>query len=167
MENENKRFYLTIKGQEVEVSEEVYRAYIRPVRLEQQRQKRAWRCQVKGAKGKLVRCQQDCNRCPYAIAGNNARGNVLSLDSFDEDGAELKIESSGFDVEENYIAEEEKQELYTAIAKLTPRQQQLVKLIYFDDKSQEEVAAILGISQCTISLTLKKAVENLKKLLKK
>ena len=167
MENKKEEFYLTIKGKKVEVSEEVYRAYIRPVRLEQQRQKRAWRCKVKGPKGNLVRCQQDCSKCPYAMAGNNARGNVLSLDSFEEEGAELEIENSKYDVEQNYIAEEEKQELYAAIAKLTPRQQQLVKLIYFDDKSQEEVATTFGRSQCTISLTLKKAVENLKKLLEK
>ncbi len=167
MEKENKRFHLTIKGQKVEVSEEVYRAYIRPVRLEQQRQKRAWRCQVKGAKGNLVRCQQDCDKCTYAMVGNNSRGNVLSLDLFEEEGAELEIENSKTDILQNYIAEEEIKDLHIAIAQLTPRQQQLVKMIYFDEKSQEEVANLLGISQSTISLTLKKAIENLKKLLEK
>ena len=38
---EGKTFYLTIRGQRVEVSEEVYRAYIRPVRRERKRQYRA------------------------------------------------------------------------------------------------------------------------------
>lgn len=158
MESKNKRFYIKINEQGVEVSEEVYRAYIRPIRLEQQRKKRAWRCKVKGAKGNLVRCKQDCNKCPYAMAGNNARGNVLSLDLFEEEGAELEIENIKADILQNYIAEEEIKDLYIAIAQLTPRQQQLVKMIYFDEKSQEEVANLLGISQCTISLTLKKAI---------
>lgn len=38
---EEKAFYLTVRGQRVEVTEEVYRAYIRPVRAEQKRQYRA------------------------------------------------------------------------------------------------------------------------------
>ncbi len=37
MENNDKRFYLKVRGQEIEVSEKVYRAYIRPIRAEQRR----------------------------------------------------------------------------------------------------------------------------------
>ena len=75
MENNGKRFYLTIRGQEVEVSEEVYRAYIQPVRAERRRKQRAFRCKIKGKKGNLVRCQKDCRECPYALSGHNALGN--------------------------------------------------------------------------------------------
>lgn len=165
MENNGKRFYLTIRGQEVEVSEEVYRAYIQPVRAERRRKQRAFRCKIKGKKGNLVRCQKDCRECPYALSGHNALGNSLSLDRMKDEGVD--IEDRRLDVEQNYIADEEKRELYAAIAKLTPRQKEVVRLIYFEEKSQEEVSAMLGISQCTISLTLKKAAENLKKLLEK
>ena len=163
MENKNKRFYLTIRGQEVEVSEEVYRAYIQPVRAERRRKQRAFRCKIKGKKGNLVRCQKDCRECPYALSGHNALGNSLSLDRMKDEGVD--IEDRHLDVEQNYINEEEKRELYAAISKLTPRQKELVEMIYFEEKSQEEVADMLGISQCTISLTLKKAAETLKKLL--
>ena len=41
MENKDKRFTLKIRGQEIEISEEVYRAYIRPVQAEQRRKRRA------------------------------------------------------------------------------------------------------------------------------
>ena len=163
MENKNKRFYLTIRGQEVEVSEEVYRAYIQPVRAERRRKQRAFRCKIKGKKGNLVRCQKDCRECPYALSGHNALGNSLSLDRIKDEGVD--IEDRRLDVEQNYIDEEEKRELYAAISKLTPRQKELVEMIYFEEKSQEEVADMFGISQCTISLTLKKAAETLKKLL--
>ena len=163
MENKNKRFYLTIRGQEVEVSEEVYRAYIQPVRAERRRKQRAFRCKIKGKKGNLVRCQKDCRECTYALSGHNALGNSLSLDRMKDEGVD--IEDRRLDVEQNYIDEEEKRELYAAISKLTPRQKELVEMIYFEEKSQEEVADMLGISQCTISLTLKKAAETLKKLL--
>ena len=45
MENKGKRFVLKIRGQEVEVSEEVYRAYVRPIRAEQRQKRRQWKCQ--------------------------------------------------------------------------------------------------------------------------
>ncbi len=163
MENKDKRFYLKVQGKEVEVSEEIYREYIRPIRAEQRRKRREWKCQVMGKKGNLVRCNKDCRECPYALSGHNALGNKLSLDRMKDEGVD--IEDRRQDVEQNYIDEEEKRELYAAIAKLTPRQKELVRLIYFEEKSQEEVAAMLGISQCTISLTLKKAAETLKKIL--
>lgn len=110
-----------------------------------------------------MRCQKDCRECPYALSGHNALGNSLSLDRMKDEGVD--IEDRRLDVEQNYIDEEEKRELYAAISKLTPRQKELVEMIYFEEKSQEEVADMLGISQCTISLTLKKAAETLKKLL--
>lgn len=164
MEKKDKRFYLTIKGQQVEVSEEVYRAYVRPIRAEQRRKRREWKCQITGKKGKLVRCQKDCRECPYAQSGNNALGNKLSLDRMKDDGVE--IEDRRLDVEQNYIDEEEKRELYSAIAKLTPRQKELVRLFYFDGMTQEEIAKKLGVAQATVSVTLERAIENLKKTLK-
>ncbi len=160
MENKDKRFYLKVQGKEVEVSEEVYRAYIRPIRAEQRRKRREWKCQVKGKKGNLVRCKKDCRECQYALSGHNALGNKLSLDRMKDEGVD--IEDRQQDVEQNYIDEEEKRELYAAIATLTPQQKRLVKLIYFDGKTQEEVAALFGVSHQAISKAIKKIVEKLK-----
>lgn len=165
MENENKRFYLTIRGQEVEVSEEVYRAYIQPVRAERRRKQRAFRCKIKGKKGNLVRCQKDCRECPYALSGHNALGNNLSLDRMKDEGVE--IEDRHLDVEQNYIAEEEKRELYAAIAKLTPRQKELVRLIYFEEKTQEEVAVSLSMSKQAVSNAMQRIYASLQKFLEK
>ena len=154
MENNGKRFYLTIRGQEVEVSEEVYRAYIQPVRAERRRKQRAFRCKIKGERLNLVRCNKDCRECPYALSGHNALGNSLSLDRMKDEGVD--IEDRHLDVEQNYIADEEKRELYAAIKKLTPRQKEIVRLIYFEEKTQEEAASIIGISHQAISKALKK-----------
>ena len=165
MKDQNKEFYVTVKGQKVAVSEEVYRAYIRPVRLEHQRQKREWRCQVKGKKGNLVRCQNDCAKCLYALAGNNARGNVLSLESFEESGVD--IVDNRLDIEQKYIDEEEKQKLYSAISKLTPRQQAIVKMVYFEGISQEKVSAMLGVTKSAISHSLERIYGALRRILEK
>lgn len=160
MENENKRFYLKVRGQEVEVSEAVYRAYIQPVRAERRRKQRAFRCRIKGERLNLVRCTKDCRECPYALSGHNALGNDLSLDRMKDEGVDM--EDRRMDVEQNYIVEEDNRELYAAIARLTPRQQEIVKLIYFEEKTQDETAAIIGISQQAVSKALVKIIAELK-----
>ncbi len=165
MENNGKRFYLTIKGQEVEVSEEVYRAYIQPVRAERRRKQRAFRCKIKGKKGNLVRCQKACRECPYALSGHNALGNNLSLDRMKDDGVE--VEDRRLDVEQNYIEREEKRELYAAIEQLTPRQKTLVRMIYFDGMSQEEVAARLSMSKQAVSNSMQRIYASLRRFLEK
>ena len=165
MENNGKRFYLTIRGQEVEVSEEVYRAYIQPVRAERRRKQRAFRCKIKGKKGNLVRCQKDCRECPYALSGHNALGNNLSLDRMKDEGVD--IEDRHLDVEQNYINEEEKRELYAAISKLTPRQKELVEMIYFDGMTQEEAREQLGIAKSSMTEAMQRIYATLRKFLEK
>ncbi len=165
MENKDKRFYLKVQGKEVEVSEEVYRKYIRPIRAEQRRKRREWKCQVKGKKGNLVRCNKDCRECQYALSGHNALGNKLSLDRMKDEGVD--IEDRRQDVEQNYIDEEEKRELYAAIAKLTPRQKELVELIYFDGMSQEKVAKKMGIASSSIRHAMQRIYATLRKILEK
>ncbi len=160
MENNGKRFYLTIRGQEVEVSEEVYREYKRPDRAERKRKQRMWRCLIpreKASKSFLKRCTHDCSNCPY---GRQAKNSVVSLDTLKDSGYEE--EDVKQDPELNFIAEEERRELYAAIKHLTPRQQKLVRFIYFEEKTQEEVAVILGISQQAVSKALGKILAELK-----
>ena len=165
--NEKKEFYIVIKGEKVTVSEEVYRAYIRPLRAERLRKLRAWKCQVKGKKGNLVRCQEDCSKCSYALAGNNATGNTLSLDEFKEDGVEIVDRS--VDLETLYIENEEwtsnQERLYKAISQLTPRQQEMIRMIYFESKTQEEVARIFEIDGSSVRHAMQRIYTRLKKIL--
>ena len=166
---ENKKFYVTIKGKQIEVTEEVYREYIRPMRVERSRRLRAWKCKVLGPKGNLVRCTKSCEECPYAQAGLNPKGNNLSLDEFKECGIEI-IDKS-INLEEKIIEEETKNEklkaLSEALTKLTPRQQEMVKMIYFDDKSQEDLAKHYGVGKQAISKRVAKIHEILRNFLKK
>lgn len=164
--NEKKEFYVTIKGEKVTVSEEVYRAYIRPLRAERLRKLRAWKCKVKGKKGNLVRCQEDCSKCPYAQAGKNATGNTLSLDEFKDNGVEIL--DKAIDLETAYIENEERtstqERLHKAILQLTPRQQEIVRLLYFEGKTEQEIADEYGITQQAVHNALKKILSRLKKI---
>lgn len=165
---EKKEYYLFVKGEKVMVSEEVYREYVRPVRKEQQRKRRYMRCKIIGQKGNLVRCQNDCTLCTYANSGK-PQGSTLSLDEFREKGYE--IENKELDLEADMLDEETKREtkikLHNAIGKLNPRQQEIVRLIYFEGKTQKEIAERYGLSKKTVCDVVKRIKASLKKYLEK
>lgn len=161
---EQKQFYVVVNGQRVEVTEEMYRAYVRPVRAQQRTEKRNKRCKVKGERFGLVRCHGDCSKCEYAISGKALGGAEQSLEALTESGFELPSES---DIEADFLAVEERKEqtekLCSAIGCLSERQRFILQEVFFHNQTQEEVAMQLQISQQAVSMTLKKAIKNLKK----
>lgn len=166
---EGKKYYLTVKGEKVEVSEEVYREYVRPVRREQRQRREEWKCRLLNKNGKhFVRCDKRCSECKYYLSGGKATGNKLSLDALMEKGIETVDEN--MDLERGYIEKETRQEeyekLHKAIAELTPRQQEMVKLYYFEGKTQLEIAERYGITRAAVELALARIITSLKKILK-
>ena len=166
---ENKQFYLAIKGKQVGVTEEVYREYIRFMRVERSRRLRAWKCKIVGPKGNLIRCPNKCSECEYAKAGMNPTGNNLSLDELKECGVE--IVDKQLDIEKDIVEREERlekqQALHMAIQRLTPRQQEMVKMIYYEGKTQEEVREHYGIAKSSMSEAMVRILSSLKKFLGK
>lgn len=164
---EQKKFYVTVNGQKVEVSEEVYRAYVRPVRAQQRTEKRNRRCKVKGARLGLVRCKGNCSECEYAKSGKAFGGVEQSLESLFEAGFEV---ASELDLEADLLAAEERKEqvkkLHSAIACLTERQQYLIREIYFNGRTQGEIAAAMGATKQAVSNAVRRALASLKKILK-
>lgn len=57
--------------------------------------------------------------------------------------------------------------LQEAIAKLEPRERQIIFLRYFKDQTQTEIAKILGISQVQVSRIEKRVLQNMKDLMKR
>ena len=72
-------YYITIKGHEITVTEEVYRAYKRPTWAEHKRNDREKRCQVSDGKGGMKRCLEDCSTCDRVRDGS-----ILTLDEMTE-----------------------------------------------------------------------------------
>ena len=58
-------------------------------------------------------------------------------------------------------------ELYNAIKKLNPRQQEIIKLIYWEGKSQKDLTKIYGVKKQAISDAVRRIHEKLKKILDK
>lgn len=68
-------------------------------------------------------------------------------------------------IEEDAIKAEQDSELHKAIARLEPQQQELIKKIYFEERSITSYAKELGVSQQAISDRLSKIIKKIKKYL--
>lgn len=94
---------------------------------------------------------------------------IYSLEAIAEgEGNELADETTNAEeeiIEQETIAERNKR-LYAAIRTLSPRQQEVIHKVYFEEKSQREVAEEIGITEGTLSLTLERAISNLRKIIK-
>jgi len=143
MEN-NKQWYITVKGEQVSVTEEEYRGYARFVWSEKKRKEREARC--RNANG--TRCMDDCNRCKKSgLDKGNRTGRPLSLEQFMADGFEI-IDCTGYgDPLDLVIRKERSEELTIALSGLEPRNQLIIHLIFVDCLTERQVAEIIGLSQ--------------------
>ena len=95
---------------------------------------------------------------------------IYSLEAIAEgEGNELADETTNAEeeiIEQETIAERNKR-LYAAIRALSPRQQEVIHKVYFEEKSQRAVSKELGVSEAAISIQLARAMSKLKKLLGK
>lgn len=163
---ENKTYVITVRGKEMEVSEAVYRAYVRPRRAEQRAKRRDWRCPIKGKGNYMTRCKEDCMHCPYGM--DKPVGNKLSLDALKEVGWDRADENQDPEIVvlDQIEKEEQRKKLYAAIKQLKPRYQFIIKEVYLEEKTQKEVAAKLGITEGTLSVTISRIMEKLKNIIK-
>ena len=86
-----------------------------------------------------------------------------SLDASMEHGHDFADESA--DVVETVMTAIRNQELYAAIAKLTPNQQWLIQEVFFNERKKVDIAAELGITEAAVRDRLKKIYAKLKKML--
>ncbi len=165
---EQKQYYVIVNGQRVEVTEEVYRAYVRPVRTQQRAERRNWRCVIKAERYGFVRCKKDCDKCPYAMQGNAPTGNETSLETLRESGYDAP---SMLDMESDLIEREERVEqsarVHEAIKQLNERQQYLIAEFYFKGKTHTEISRALGIDRTSVTKAIARALAALKKILRK
>lgn len=90
---------------------------------------------------------------------NQKYGFELADTSLSEDEQEI--------IEQQELEKEEfNEKLHEAIEKLRPRQKEIIIKVFFEEKTQREVSIELGVAESTISITLERALNNLKKILK-
>jgi RNA polymerase sigma-70 factor (sigma-E family) len=74
--------------------------------------------------------------------------------------------STGPAVEEGLLLAEEHREVLDALAKLTPRQREVLVLRYWSELSEAQIADALGLSRGTVKSTASRALDALEKRLK-
>jgi len=154
---ETKKYYLNIDGQEVTVTEEIYRAYKRPIWAEHKRNDREKLCQVSDGKGSLKRCTDDCSKCKLT-----KEGSMLSLDGLEEAG--YSVEDQAQDVSEIVMDKILLEELHKVLRELDPNNQRICEL-FMDGHSKREIAKIMTIPQSTFEYQFMKLMETLSKRL--
>ena len=150
---ENQQHYIEIDGQQISVTEEVYRAYKRPAWTEHKRKEREKRC--RDDKGN--RCTADCSRCD-----KQRTGSILSLDRFIDDGYEIADT-----VELNELVADKLiyEDLNAALKELDTDNRRIMELFSIG-KSEREIAADIGLSQKAINKRKTKLFSQLHKRLK-
>lgn len=131
--SENKKYTIVVKHQRVEVSKTIYHAY------HQAREAERYQNKV-------------------------ARHFELSLERFQEDGVHVELQFTLYQpsVEDKLIAQEQLQKLKLALAVLDPEEKLLIHELFFNEKSESQIACNFGVNQSTISRRLAKALLKLK-----
>lgn len=148
----DKRWYIRIDGEDIAVTEEVYRAYKRPAWAEHKRREREKRCRDSSGN----RCTEDCSTCP-----KDREGGALSLDRLVEDGYEAPDQ---LDVAEQVEDALLKEALRAALMSLTDEERFIVTLA-FQGRTEREAAAEAEMPRKTFVYRRDKIVDKLKKLM--
>ena len=154
---ENQRF-IGIDGEQIPVTEDVYRADKRAAWTERKRKEREKRCVISNGRGKTKRCTDDCTKCD-----KQRTGSVLSLDKFIEDGFEIADTVDIADLVADKLLLEE---LYAALDELDPENRRIVELFSMG-KAEREIAKCIGRSQKTVNNRKPKIFAQLRERLKK
>jgi RNA polymerase sigma factor (sigma-70 family) len=150
---DNQQRFIEIDGQQVLVTEEVYRAYKRPLWAEHKRKEREKRCRD----GNGNRCTNDCSTCLHQRTGG-----ILSLDQFTEEGFEA---AEPIDLAELVADKLLLEELYAILEELDPANRRIMELFRIG-KSEREIADEIGLSQKAINKRKTKLIALLRKRLK-
>lgn len=155
---EDKQRYIPIDGQQIPVSEEVYRVCKRPIWAERKRKERERLCVISDGTGGIKRCNEDCNECNHQRTGS-----ILSLDRFiEESGCEP---ADTVDFAELVADKLLFKELYTALEELDPDNRRILELFSIG-KSEREIAEDIGLSQKAINKRKTKLFAQLREHLK-
>ena len=148
MDADKKRIW--IRGQFVEVTEEVYRAYMRGDRK--------------------IRYFENDLKTERFVLGKD--GQVIQIIPSREDSLDRLVDENAqqFSDEQESVASValhklEVDRLHTALSLLTPEERALIQALFFEERSESELAAALGISQPAVYKRKMKILKKLKLLL--
>jgi RNA polymerase sigma factor (sigma-70 family) len=150
---ENLQRFIEIDGEQIPVTEEVYRAYKRPLWAEHKRKERAKRCRDENG----FRCTKDCRTCE-----KTREGSVLSIDRFIDEGYEP---ADTVDMAELVADKLLLEQLVACLDDLNPDERSLVDALFYNDRTERDYAAEIGISHQAVGKRKQKVIEKLRSLM--
>lgn len=162
------RHYLRDKAQMIKAPRQMYELYYRMNQIVQRLSDELGRTPTDAEIAETLECPVETIQ---NILETDRRRTMVSLDQFvsglDGSGGEtVYVERL---VDDKYTAflqnQENKLVLESALARLKDEHKQVVKMTYYEDMSQMEIAKILGISQMQVSRRLRKALDLLQTML--
>lgn len=132
----NKKYTIVVKHQRIEVSEAIYRAY---------------------HKEREAECYQN----------KLIRQNELSLERFQEDGVNIDylIIHVQPDIVDRLIHQEQLEALWIALQFLPEDERSLIDELFFNEKSERELSAMISVPQKTINDRKKRILLKLRRLI--
>ncbi len=149
---ENQRF-IEIDGEQILVTEDVYRAYKRPLWAEHKRKERAKRCRDENG----FRCTKDCRTCE-----KSREGSILSLDKFNDEGYEV---ADSVDLAELMADKLLLEQLVEALDDLDPDERSLISALFYNDRTERDYASEVGISHQAVGKRKQKVIEKLRSIM--
>lgn len=138
----------------IPITSEIYYAYMEPLWAEIKRNERASRCH----KTNGARCMGKCSECKEYRSGA-----PLSLERLAKN---ILTQTPQMSVEEQIIKKELYQALYTAIDTLDEKDKLIILLYFFEEKTERQIANLLGLHQKSVNYRKNKSLEKLRELLK-
>ena len=133
-DNADIRRFIEIDGEQIHVTEEIYRVFKRPLWAEHKRKERAKRCRDENG----FRCTKNCRTC-----NKSREGSILSLERFMDEGYDI---ANTVDIAEHVEKKLMIEELTGALGHLEPEERSLINALFFDDRTERDYAAEIGIS---------------------
>ena len=90
----------------------------------------------------------------------------VSLEALEEKGNTLYEDREQASIEETIIRNIVREQLMKAFAKLSNEERLIIYGLYFDEKSEREIARMMGISQAAIHKRRNRILEKLKKFVR-
>lgn len=163
MSNNDKHYFIPVNGTPIEVSEEVYRTYYRPIWNTRYHAQHNGECCC--TKEQLWQCDGVCPGCSFYTAGRKV--STSTPIGSEDNGVTLEdtLADTAPSVESVLMEEELLTALYKELERLDPDGKRICKLL-LEGKSEREIAKDMGKRQSTINYKKNKVFAILREALK-
>ena len=138
-----KTYYWTVRGQHIEITEEVYLGIL----SENERVRRLARNEQRCARTNSLYCLGDCSECKYRMAG-------MFRELSDKSLQVISSEDADDSVEEKVIRKMTVERVYEHADQVVPDGAQILRLRFIEGMNSREIAGRIGISHTVVNRRL-------------